>query len=44
MKMMRAVLLALLPVTIAALWFFRLPALWLLIVSVAAAVASEALW
>ncbi|MBS3950678.1 MAG: RnfABCDGE type electron transport complex subunit D [Peptococcaceae bacterium] len=44
MKMMRAMLLALLPVTMAALWFFRLPALWLLIVSVAAAVASEALW
>jgi len=42
--MMRAMLLALLPVTMAALWFFRLPALWLLIVSVAAAVASEALW
>jgi len=41
---MRAMLLALLPVTMAALWFFRLPALWLLIVSVAAAVASEALW
>ncbi|KAF0198104.1 MAG: RnfABCDGE type electron transport complex subunit D [Bacillota bacterium] len=41
---MRAMLLALLPITMAALWFFRLPALWLLIVSVAAAVASEALW
>ncbi|MBT9137302.1 MAG: Electron transport complex subunit RsxD [Firmicutes bacterium] len=44
MKMMRVVLIALIPVTLAALWFFRLPALLLLGVSVASAVGSEALW
>jgi electron transport complex protein RnfD len=37
-------LLALTPATVAALWFYRLPALWLIAVSVTAAVAAEALW
>ncbi|MBS3872392.1 MAG: RnfABCDGE type electron transport complex subunit D [Firmicutes bacterium] len=44
MKMMREMLTALVPVTLAALWFFRWPALFLLVVSVGAAVATEALW
>lgn len=44
MKMMREMLIALAPATLAALWFFRWPALFLIVVSVGAAVASEALW
>ncbi|MCL5982002.1 MAG: RnfABCDGE type electron transport complex subunit D [Firmicutes bacterium] len=44
MKMMRGMLLALAPATLAALWLYRLPALWLIAVSVATAVAAEALW
>lgn len=44
MKMMKGMLLALAPATLAALWFYRLPALWLIAVSVATAVAAEALW
>lgn len=44
MKMMKGMLLALAPATLAALWFYRLPALWLIAVSVATAVAAELLW
>jgi len=44
MKTMRGMLLALAPATLAALWLYRLPALWLIVVSVATAVAAEALW
>jgi len=44
MKMMKEVLIALIPVTLVTLWFYRLPALLLIVVSVAAAVGSEALW
>jgi electron transport complex protein RnfD len=42
--MMRDTLLALTPVTIAALWLFRWDALALIVVSVATAVGAEALW
>jgi electron transport complex protein RnfD len=42
--MMKGVLLALAPAALAALWLYRLPALWLIIVSVTTAVAAEALW
>ena len=44
MKTMRGMLLALAPTTLPALWFYRLPALWLIIISVATAVGAEALW
>ena len=44
MKMMRAVIIALIPATLAALWFYRLPALLLLLVSVGVAVVSEFIW
>jgi len=44
MRMMRGMLLALAPATMASLWLFRLPALWLIIVSVITAVVAEALW
>jgi len=43
-KMMKAMLLSLAPATLAALWLYRLPALWLIAVSVAVAVAAEVLW
>jgi len=44
MKMIQSLLIALIPAILAALWFFRINALLLIIVSIAAAVASEALW
>lgn len=44
MKMMQGMLIALAPVTVAALWFYRLPAFLLIAVSVLTAVGSEALW
>lgn len=44
MKMMQGMLVALAPATVAALWFYRLPAFFLIAVSVVAAVGSEALW
>lgn len=44
MKMMRGMLLALAPVVVTALWFYRMPAVMLIIVSVVTAVASEAIW
>jgi len=44
MKMMRAVIIALIPAVLAALWFYRLPALWLMLVSLGVAVASEVIW
>jgi len=43
-KTMRGMLLALVPATLAALWFYRLPAFLLIIVSVTTAVGAEALW
>jgi electron transport complex protein RnfD len=42
--MMSGMLLALAPAVAAALWFYRMPALLLIVVSVATAVASEAAW
>lgn len=44
MKMIQSLLIALIPATIAALWFFRLNALILIIVSIAFAVGAEVLW
>ena len=44
MKMMRGMLVALVPATLGALYFFRLDALILIIVSVGSALAAEALW
>ncbi len=44
MKMMRAVIIALIPATLTALWFYRWPAALLMLVSVGVAVASEAIW
>jgi len=44
MKMIQSLLIALIPATIAALWFFRLNALVLILVSVAFAVGAEVLW
>lgn len=44
MKMMQGMLFALAPAVLAALWFYRLDAFLLILVSIAAAVAAEALW
>jgi electron transport complex protein RnfD len=44
MKMMRGMLLALTPATLAALWLYRIEALALIAVSVVTAVGAEALW
>ena len=44
MKMIQSLLIALIPATIAALWFFRLNALILIVVSIAFAVGAEVLW
>lgn len=44
MKMIQSLLIALIPATIAALWFFRLNALILIAVSIIFAVGAEALW
>lgn len=44
MKMMKGMLIALLPATLAALYFFRLEALLLIVVTMAAALATEAAW
>jgi electron transport complex protein RnfD len=44
MKMMQSLLIALIPVVIAALWFFRLNALILIAVSIVFAVGAEVLW
>lgn len=44
MKMMRGLLLALVPATAAALWYFRLDALLLMVVSIVSAVGAEALY
>jgi len=44
LKMMRAVIIALIPATLTALWFYRWPAALLMLVSVGVAVASEAIW
>ncbi|HCC32589.1 MAG TPA: electron transporter RnfD [Clostridiales bacterium] len=44
MKMMRGMLLALVPATVAALWLYRWDALALIAVSMATAVGAEALW
>lgn len=44
MKMIQSLLIALIPATLTALWFFRVNALLLIVVSIACAVAAEALW
>lgn len=44
MKMIQSLLIALIPATIAALWFFRLNALVLIVVSIVFAVGAEVLW
>jgi len=44
MPMMQGMLIALTPATIAALWFYRVDALFLIVVSLAAAIGVEALW
>lgn len=44
MKMIQSLLIALIPATIAALWFFRLNALILIAVSIIFAVGAELLW
>jgi electron transport complex protein RnfD len=44
MKMMRDVLIALIPATVVAIWLFRLDALALIVVSMATAVGVEVLW
>ncbi len=44
MKMMKGMLIALTPITLAAIWFYRLPAVMLILVSVVSALAAEALW
>ncbi|MCI2426717.1 RnfABCDGE type electron transport complex subunit D [Candidatus Acetothermia bacterium] len=44
MKMIQSLLIALIPATIAALWFFRLNALILISVSIVFAVGAEVLW
>jgi electron transport complex protein RnfD len=44
MKMIQSLLIALIPATIAALWFFRLNALILIVVSILFAVGAEVLW